>query len=154
MSLITAAPTSGSGTQLRPPRAVVLHDDDAGARLLEILLRQEGYGVTRARSSAELLSLLAVAGDGGGHWDLVVCGASGPNRRDVDVLAEVLEQCGNTPVLFLPRRASGAVRSSAERLGARWVVPRTRMLDDLQDIARFLSRSRHSPVPVEQQLTG
>jgi CheY-like chemotaxis protein len=135
--------SSQSGTQRRPLRALVSYDDETGARLLLTLLRQEGMTVTVARNGAELLSLLQVAQPAAERrYDLVLCGAAASNRRDVDLLAEVLDLCAPTPVVFLPRRSDLPTRSAAERLGTRWVVPRVRMLDDVQEIARFLQFTR------------
>src|SRR5687767_4495333 len=126
---MTHESSNPSGTQRRPLRALVSYDDETGARLLLTLLRQEGMSVTVARSAAEMLSLLQVAQPAPERrYDVVLCGAAASNRRDVDLLGEVLDLCSPAPVIFLPRRSDLPTRSTAERLGAHWVVPRVRML--------------------------
>src|SRR5688500_1125491 len=113
------APSTPSGTQRRPLRALVAYDDETGARLLLTLLRQEGLSPTVARSSAEMVSLLQVAQPAPERrYDLILCGTSAANRRDVDLLADILDLCAPAPVIFLPRRSDLPTRSIAERLGA------------------------------------
>ncbi|MBX5443794.1 sigma-54 dependent transcriptional regulator [Sphaerobacter sp.] len=128
---------------------ILIADDDAGIReLLRDFLEDEGYDVTEAETSAEVLS--ALSGDGTAPA-LVLMDVRMPDKSGIDVLRDLSETYGNQlPFIIMTAYGSSSIAIDAMQLGAYDYITKPFDLDDvLLTIRRYFEHQT-----LKQQVQG
>lgn len=128
---------------------ILIADDDAGIRqLLRDFLEEEGYDVTEAETSAEVLS--AVSSDGNAPA-LVLMDVRMPDKSGIDVLRDLSETYGNQlPFIIMTAYGSSSIAIDAMQLGAYDYITKPFDLDDvLLTIRRYFEHQT-----LKQQVQG
>ncbi|MFO7270936.1 MAG: sigma-54 dependent transcriptional regulator [Sphaerobacter thermophilus] len=128
---------------------ILIADDDAGIRqLLRDFLEDEGYDVTEAETSAEVLS--AVSSDGNAPA-LVLMDVRMPDKSGIDVLRDLSETYGNQlPFIIMTAYGSSSIAIDAMQLGAYDYITKPFDLDDvLLTIRRYFEHQT-----LKQQVQG
>lgn len=128
---------------------ILIADDDAGIRqLLRDVLEDEGYDVTEAETSAEVLS--AVSSDGNAPA-LVLMDVRMPDKSGIDVLRDLSETYGNQlPFIIMTAYGSSSIAIDAMQLGAYDYITKPFDLDDvLLTIRRYFEHQT-----LKQQVQG
>lgn len=94
------------------PHILLVEDDQAIARNLELLLRSEGFSVTHAASRGEAAQAL-----GGNHFDLALIDISLPDGNGFTVYTEI-QTIGEVPVIFLTASGDEASVVTGLNMGA------------------------------------
>jgi two-component system response regulator AtoC len=128
---------------------ILIADDDAGIRqLLRDFLEDEGYDVTEAETSAEVLS--AVSSDGNAPA-LVLMDVRMPDKSGIDVLRDLSETYGNQlPFIIMTAYGSSSIAIDAMQLGAYDYITKPFDLDEvLLTIRRYFEHQT-----LKQQVQG
>lgn len=98
------------------PKILVVDDDPINLRLLEAMLRQEGFEIVKASSGADALSAMESE-----RPDLVLLDAIMPVMSGVEVLARLrgMGPVAGLPVVLVSGLSEGEVRSLSEDSQAR-----------------------------------
>lgn len=109
---------------------ILVADDDAGIRgLLRDLLEDEGYGVTEAARSGQVLEALK---DTGEIPDLVLMDVRMPDKSGIDVLRDVSPESGSQlPFIIMTAHGTSSLAIEAMQLGAYDYITKPFDLDDV-----------------------
>jgi two-component system response regulator AtoC len=116
-------------------RHILVADDDTAIRgLLKNFLEAEGYGVSEARTGAEVLSLIS----NGNKPDLLLMDFRMPELSGMDILQRIADQNLDVPVVLMTAFGTSNVAIKAIQLGAHDYISKPFELEDvLVAIQRF-----------------
>jgi two-component system response regulator AtoC len=125
---------------------ILVADDDAGIRgLLRDLLEDEGYEVTEAAKSGQVLAALK---DAENAPDLVLMDVRMPDKSGIDVLRDVSEDAGRQlPFIIMTAYGSSSLAIEAMQLGAYDYITKP---FDLEDVLLTIRRYFEHQALVEQ----
>ncbi|MEJ2368926.1 MAG: sigma-54 dependent transcriptional regulator [Acidobacteriota bacterium] len=109
-----------------PEEILVVDDEQSMRRMLEILLKQEGYRVKTARDAEEALRLL-----GASPFDLIVSDIRMPGLSGLDLLKKVREDGSGAEIILMTAYASAESAIEALKLGAFDYVTKPFQVDEL-----------------------
>ncbi len=111
---------------------ILVVDDDQGMReFLEIMLTQEGYGVTAADDAEKALALFRKEA-----FDLVITDLKMPKIDGIDFLREIKDLSPETLVILITAYASGDTAVNAMKEGAFDYLEKDFKIEDLKAVIR------------------
>ncbi len=111
---------------------ILVVDDDQGMReFLEIMLTQEGYGVSSASDAAKALTRCRKEA-----FDLIITDLKMPKMDGIGFLREVKDLSPETMVILITAYASGETAVTAMQEGAYDYIEKDFAIDDLKRIIR------------------
>jgi len=125
---------------------LVVDDDTALCRSIEIQMKAEGHGVRTAGTGAEGLAALE-------SWrpDLVLLDLKLPDREGTDVLREIASRPGSPPVVMITGQQDTEAAIEAMRSGAFDYVRKPFDLDDIRLLLEKV-RQREEPAPAKVEV--
>jgi DNA-binding response OmpR family regulator len=133
---------SGLAQELRPPRILVVEDDQAVRLSLRLACQKEGFTVLEAASGPEALAQL-----GGCRPDLIMLDLMLPGPSGFDVCREVRQRDPNLPVIILTARGDEVDKVVGLELGADDYI--TKPFSPRELVARIRAVLRRASRPIE-----
>lgn len=128
-----APPAPTAAEVRRGAELLLVDDDDVVGITIEALLAREGYTVTRLREPAQVLGALRSEPE---RWQLLLSDQNMPDMSGLDLARETRRSHPALPVLLMSGYISETLRSQAEALGVRALVPKERVIDELMPVVR------------------
>jgi DNA-binding response OmpR family regulator len=114
---------------------LIIEDEDAIARILQLELEHEGYGVGRAEDGRKGLEM-AISGE----WDLILLDVMLPGLNGVEVLRRLRQNDGAVPVILLTARDTVPDKVSGFEHGANDYITKPFAMEELLARVRNLLR--------------
>jgi DNA-binding response OmpR family regulator len=114
---------------------LIIEDEDAIARILQLELEHEGYGVGRAADGRKGLAM-AISGE----WDLILLDVMLPELNGVEVLRRLRQNDGAVPVILLTARDTVPDKVSGFEHGANDYITKPFAMEELLARVRNLLR--------------
>jgi DNA-binding response OmpR family regulator len=128
-------------TELNNENILIIEDEDAIARILQLELEHEGYGVGRAGDGRKGLEM-AVSGE----WDLILLDVMLPELNGIEVLRRLRQNDGAVPVILLTARDTVPDKVSGFEHGANDYITKPfameEMLARVRNLLRIFKASR------------
>jgi DNA-binding NtrC family response regulator len=123
---------------------ILLIDDDPGvSEVIGLLLEREGYGVERAATLKQAITLVETA-----EIDLVVTDLKLPDGTGLDVIALIRGRDPGLPIVMITSYSSMESAIAALRAGAvDYVIKPFNNDEFLRAVARALNKRRSAPLP-------
>ncbi|RCX23841.1 DNA-binding response OmpR family regulator [Fontibacillus phaseoli] len=105
---------------------LIIEDEEKIARLLEIELEAEGYGVGKAKNGTDGIDAYR-----SGHWDLIMLDIMLPEMSGIEVLRRIRQLDERIPVILLTAKSSVEDKVSGLDLGANDYVTKPFRIEEL-----------------------
>ncbi|MEW5765335.1 MAG: sigma-54-dependent transcriptional regulator [Acidobacteriota bacterium] len=120
-----------------PERILVVDDEASMRKMLEILFREEGYGVVTAASAEEALRALAHS-----PFELVLSDIRMPGLSGLELLKRIRQEEAPTEVILMTAYSSTESAIEALRLGAFDYITKPFQVEELSNIVRHAFEKR------------
>ncbi|WP_438448308.1 response regulator transcription factor [Gorillibacterium sp. sgz5001074] len=126
-------------------RILIIEDEQRIARVLELELRHEGYGVEWAEEGGEGLAL-ALQGD----WSCILLDLQLPGKDGFELLAELREQNPRVPVLVMTARDALSDKVKGLDLGANDYITKPFDYEELSARIRAMLRTARTAASADE----
>jgi len=120
-----------------PERILIVDDETSMRKMLEILFREEGYGVVTAASAEEALRALAHS-----PFELVLSDIRMPGLSGLELLKRIRQEEAPTEVILMTAYSSTESAIEALKLGAFDYITKPFQVEELSNIVRHAFEKR------------